>query len=72
MRDLDDGTLEIAAGPSGRIFRTDVRAGRYSFGLLVLPAGPCKSRYLAPDGTPSGWQPLGDLDPGRHRLNMAF
>jgi hypothetical protein len=66
------GTLELVSEPEGRVFRTAVTAGRYSFLPRLLPAGPFKVRCLSPDGTATRWLMTGPLDPGFHRINFSF
>ena len=66
------GTLEILSESTNRVHRTTVTGGRFAFDRERLPAGPCKARFVNPDGSPSQWLNLGPLDPGRHRINLRF
>ena len=72
LRDPRSGELEFVAGVGDRVIRVPVSRGRYSLRPRLLPAGPVRVRFLSPDGTGTGWLELGDLDPGRHRINLAF
>jgi hypothetical protein len=67
-----EGTLELVSEPSGRVFRTAIKGGRYSFRPDLLPAGEFKARCLTAEGTASHWVPTGTLEPGLHRLNLSF
>jgi hypothetical protein len=72
VRHPTEGTLELVSEASGRVFRTSVSAGRYSFRPQLLPVGEFKVRCLSPDGTASRWLMTGPLDPGLHRISFSF
>jgi hypothetical protein len=72
LRDGREGMLELVRGDGGPVLRAEVRRGRFSFHPRVLPAGPYRARFVAPDGRLSPWLPTGPLDPGSHRLNLAL
>jgi hypothetical protein len=72
-RPAKPGMLELVSESQGQVFRTTVNPkGWYSFNSQPLPAGPFKIRFVSGEGSPTRWQPMGTLDPGRHRINWAF
>ena len=72
LRSSVAGTLEFEAGTGGRVIRTPVSDGRYSLSPRLLPAGTLKVRFISPAGSGTSWFELGNLGPGRHRINLSF
>ena len=72
LRNSQAGTLEFMPGSGGRVIRTPVSNGRYSLSPQLLPAGSLRVRFISPAGTGTHWLELGELDPGRHRINLSF
>jgi hypothetical protein len=66
------GIVELVPKNQGRVFRTNVTNGRYSFNPQRLPATAFKVRFVSPDGSPTRWLQMGALDPGLHRIHWSF
>ena len=72
VRHPKSGTMELVSEAQGRVSRTAVIHGRYSFNPQRLPTSPFKVRLLTADGSTTRWLQMGSLDPGLHRINWMF
>jgi hypothetical protein len=69
------GTLSFVLEPEHRVFTARISHGRYSFKRGRMPAGRYRIELRSEDGAQpsiSGSRWIMPMDPGFHRINLAF